>query len=220
MAKDVQPAWTNRDSTLFETCAIVTDIAHGRLQSRPTLTHSFVLQFGAQEKLLASGGYGLYWFGSEGDGSYEKRHFIGFGSGLLGVATLGATSAISAIGNSRRKAQARAAAAADWRPVDQGALHISDHGIYLEGPVGFRAFNWSHITNCDLAGEGDWAFHANTTNGPAQFRLQSDWAELCMVLWAMARNQNHPRFVGGTWLSQGFLEKCRRMGYQPPGLSS
>ena len=45
--------------------------------------------------------------------------------------------------------------------------------------------------------------------------IQSDWAELLFVAWAVIRHRRHPQLVTGGWLPPGWVERATQYGYMP-----
>ena len=209
-------AWTARDSVLYATCEIFVAAVNGRLKERSIPAHTFAPQFSLDEQVLAAGEYDLAWWGAVGNGSYERHTFIAGGSGALGVGLLGATALGSAIGNASRRNQAALDSTGMWRLVERGIVNISDRGVYLQSPVSFRPFAWSHIMQADLAAQTVLQFVVQTSSGVEHLALTSDWAELVFVLWALAVHRNHPRLVTTSWIDPEFFDKCRDHGYAPP----
>jgi hypothetical protein len=212
--------WTAHDSALYATCEIATAVAQGQGDQLPVLAHSFALDLAPNDRLLASGGYALDWWGAAGDGSYMTSSFIAGGTGVFGLGLLAATAIGSSARNARAKRNAAADAADRWRPVDAGTVHVSYFGFYLtDGQCGFRRFGWHDLVQASVTEVGGMHFHAATSGGgSSDFFLRSDWAELLFVMWAMYRNQHHPQLIGGSWLDAGFLARCRQNGYRPPPL--
>jgi hypothetical protein len=154
-----------------------------------------------------------------GDGSYSTSGFMAMGTGKLGLGMLAASAVGSSVGNARARRRAAEAATPMWRPVDQGGVHVSLHGFYLtDGHHGFRRFGWHHIVQASVVEPGCLHFHATTDEGPADFLLRSDWAELAFVLWALARNPHHPQLLARSWIDPAFPARCQQHGYAPPTL--
>jgi hypothetical protein len=207
MAKYIE-ASEYREQALQYTARIVRMAQTGKLKDQPCLAHTFAID--RDEHLYAAGAYTLHWWGTLGDGSWSTSSFIAGGTGAVGMGMLVG----SAIGNynsrNRARRQAAANAALAWRPVDTGQVHVSDYGIYLtRGHHGIRRYRWTSITEADLHQPGVVFYNANTTDGPVQYLLRSDWAELIFAFWCLARNPNHPRFIADTWIDRATIERSR-----------
>jgi hypothetical protein len=65
--------------------------------------------------------------------------------------------------------------------------------------------SWWHITSAEMVGAHQVHLHA-ANNAP--MILDSDWAELVFVAWALQRFPAHHQLTSGTWLPPGWLERA------------
>lgn len=205
--------WTEHEVMLWETARIVGAILRGQaLAGHPT---SFALSLSSDfsEVALSSAPYQRDWLGAIGDGSYRTNTtFVGGFSPvgvMLGAATLGG----SALGNASRKSQAAADASVAWRNLDQGILHVSNYGFYLDSAGRLAPFSFHHIQRIDLLGPGAAQWSATMAAGGVDtFRFSSVCTELVFVLWALARCPAHPQLLNFTWLPPAFVERVKYCG--------
>jgi hypothetical protein len=59
----------------------------------------------------------------------------------------------------------------------------------------------------------------NGSHGPISWILESHWAELAFVLWAIVRNPQHPQIIDGSWLPQHWAQWAGP-GYPPPQVAN
>lgn len=184
---DEATPWRYEDEALFHTATVLRMIGAGK--EPPSLAPTFaMLHASAGERLLASSSYALSWFGAVGDGSYGSS-VVAFGGPLMMAATLGA----SAVGNSNRRRQAALDATPMWRPLDSGALYVSTHALYFDGPAGWRPWAYGAIDSAHLRGRCSIEYAGRSDDGAScRFWLNSAWAELAFALWAVARGVEHP----------------------------
>ncbi|MEV1295208.1 hypothetical protein [Pseudonocardia sp. NPDC049635] len=164
----------------------------------------FAPMFAPNERIWVQGPYTLEEFSATGDGTYETRHTIVGGTGLLGMTMLAATLGASAAGNKRRRQQAAAAMVPHWHVVDQGTIFVSYLGMYMQSTNGFFTWPWGAIPQGDLPQPEVFAFTGMTPNGSVQLAVNSVWAELVFVAWALARHRRHPRLHDGSWWPDGW----------------
>jgi len=123
----------------------------------------------------------------------------------------------SVIGNARAKAHARAQAAADatprWVPIEQGTLYVSRYGWHMHTPS-VLSWSWPSTTSASMMGPAAVHVTGDSTSGPVSWMLESDWAELVFVLWALVRHPRHPQLLSGGWLPPGWVEHA--MGHNKP----
>lgn len=119
---------------------LIEDLAGGQ---RPTaVTVPFRLSQG--ETCYARGDAQIWQF-LEGDGTYTHKSRGGFG--LVGLAVVAGTAA----GNRSRRSRAAQEAAARFRPVDEGALYLTDQRFVLQGRTQWTDF-WHEnvrVATCD-----------------------------------------------------------------------
>lgn len=213
-----EPAWTYRDEALIFTLRAVAAVSSGRPDQLAVVPTNFAIEH-ADERVIVTGPYAQDWYGAIGDGSYQRSSFIAFGSGRLGASVLAASVLGSAMSNRRAERNARAAAADAWRHVDDGHVHVSTHGFYLDGAAGHRRFNWWAIHESDIA-PGAVAFGGVAGDGSTQrWLIRSEYAELLFALWCLARHPMHPAFQDGSWYPhQVMRERARYFGRDLPAL--
>lgn len=207
---------------LVHTLMIADCLLRGTLDDRPFLASRFALTYPG-ERVLGVGPYDLRWWGAVGDGSWSigGSTFVA-GTGRLGMGLV----AGSLIVNQRAKSRARAAAAADatlqWRPVDQGHLHVTTHAFYFtDGAYGHRMFPWEVVQQVDVTEPGVAHFTGDTDQGSQTWRLTSTWAELLFATWVIARRHPHPQWLDGSWFPyETMRERCTYYGYSMPELPS
>ncbi|MFV0525911.1 MAG: hypothetical protein ACK5RL_15605 [Acidimicrobiales bacterium] len=176
-----------RATALQFTALVVQEYLDGTFAGRAPLTTRFPPSIANGEKIVCCSHYYRDWFGPAGDGSYST--FIAGGTGAFGVGLLAATAMASASARSRAARNARPA----WRPLDEGELYVSDHGVYLEGRLGLHPFSWQSIAECDLLAPSTLRYGATMNDGTYhRFQVVSLYAELVMLSWAIVRHPAHP----------------------------
>jgi hypothetical protein len=98
-------------------------------------------------------------------------------------------------------------------PEDQGLLWVSTAGFYLQTDAGLFPWAWVAVRSIVLTGPGAAHVQGTSQSGEVSWLLQSDWAELVFVLWAMAVHPNHPSLPNGGWLPPGWRERAQLAGY-------
>lgn len=207
--------WSTDELLLWETARIVGAVARGEPVTGQPAHFALNLSGDGTEGLLASVAYERKWLGAVGDGTYRtSTTFVGGFSPLgvvLGAATLGA----SAAGNARRRAEASRSAAECWRPCDQGTVHVSTHGFYLDVAGKLFAFRWSCVQRMSLIGPGVVQFTAEMAAGSVEtYLLTSGAAEMVFAFWCVAACPAHPQFTGLVWLPEVFMARVRHFGLQ------
>jgi hypothetical protein len=211
-----EPAtWSQHDSALWYTLDILAAWLGGGLEARPPVLTPFAPSLGQGERVLTEGSYQLSEYVALGDGSYDHSTFIAGGTGLLGMTLLAGTIAGSAIGNSRRRAEAERDARERWHPVAWGTLAVSTHGFYLTNQYGLNPWSWYGVSAATVVGPGAVHLQGQGSHGPTSWIVQSDWAELLFVAWAVTRHRHHPQLVTGSWLPPGWVQRATRSGYMP-----
>ena len=207
------PVWTHEELLLWETARVVGAI----IRSEPVHGHpapfAMHLAGDGSEGLLVASGFQRRWLGIAGDGTYRtSTTFVGGFSPLgvvLGAATLGA----SAVGNARRRAKAARAATECWRPLDQGVVHVSTHGFYLDVAGRLFGFRWGCVQRMTLLAPGVVQFTAEMATGSVEtYEVTSGAAEAMFAFWCLAACRSHPQFVGLVWLPEGFVSRVRTSG--------
>ncbi|MGY1620172.1 hypothetical protein ACI797_25820 [Geodermatophilus sp. SYSU D00691] len=212
--------WTDRDSALWHTCEIAVDLAQGKTPPpRLPVTSIFPPQLGVDERYWAAGPYSLNEQLAAGDGTYmhDSGYFLATGRG--GLTATAAVAAARAAGNARRRRQAELAAIPRWTVIDQGTIYLSRYGVHLHGAGGVSPWDWPSITATQMVGPAAVHILGNSTRGPVSWVLQSDWAELLFVAWALTCHRGHPQLITGSWLPPGWLQRCAEYSH-PTRLSS
>lgn len=215
------PPWTQRDEVLRYTCYLATMLAGGHDLSRtPEVLAPFPAVNADDERLWAVGQFILSDFRALGDGSWQVNTPMVFGTGAVGVGLVAGSLIGGAVAKSRARAAAQAAAVPRWVPVTQGSLYVSSYGFYMYTPQVLR-WHWSAITSASIVAPATLHFTGESVDGPISRLLQSDYAELVFVSWALDQHRQHPQLVTGGWLPQGWLHHADFHGRQPdavPGL--
>ena len=204
--------WLPADTALWTTCHIVSDV----VQRRPIESHIqtlFPLSPGVTA--LAMGGLLVDAFDAAGDGSYTHSTSFAFGTGLFGLALAAGTLAASAAGKSNARNRAAADAQRAWRPLFGGSIFVTTHGFYLQTMEGLFEWTWDSIDLMQLVGYNCLILQGRSSTGPITWRINSEWAELVFVLWALERHPSHPQLQDGSWLPANWLEWATHQGYRP-----
>ena len=206
--------WSHHDAALWYTCEIVYDVLRG---AAPTPVGGEIqAPFPPQppdERFLASGSFTLLDWRALGDGTYMRKTTVVGGTGALGIFALGATLLGSAVGNSARRSQASAAAQPRWVTIASGELLVAEHEFVMVSPQGLWRWRGNAVESADMTGPGHMRMHGTSVNGPVTWVLQSDWAELVFLLWALRHHPRHPRLLDGGWLPHGWMQHAQRHSY-------
>lgn len=203
------PPWIPRDDALMFTCHLAMlmageqDVGH-----IPEVLAPFPGTNGADERFWASGPFELSDFRALGDGSWQVSTPMVFGTGALGVGLVAGSMIGGSIAKSRARRAARAAAVPRWVPIEHGNLYVSRLGFHMHTPRVIR-WNWAGMTGAAMVAPGIVHFTGESAKGPVSWLLQSDWAELVFVSWALAQHPRHPQLVTGEWLPPGWLGHAR-----------
>jgi hypothetical protein len=194
--ESVTMGWTDRDRALWHTCEIAVDLSQGRVPApRLQVVSIFPPQLGPDEQYWAAGAYVLDEERAFGDGSYlqDSGYFLATGPG--GLTMTAAVAAFRAVGNSRRRRQAAQAAIPRWTQVNHGVLYLSRYGVHLHSSEGLYPWDWASITAAQMVAPAAVHVLGNSTRGPVAWILHSDWAELLLVAWTLARHPRHPQLL-------------------------
>lgn len=203
------PPWTSRDSALWHTCEIAVDLAGGTVpQPRLQIAAAFPPQLGRDERFWAAGPFALLEERAAGDGTYLHNGGFFFATGPAGLTATAAAAAFRAAGNARRRRAAEQSVIPRWTQIEQGTLYVSPYGVHLQSPRALGAWGWSSITAASMVGPAAMHMFADSAQGQVSWILQSDWAELAFVTWALARHRRHPQLLTGAWLPPGWLQWC------------
>lgn len=152
---------------------------------------------------------------SPGDGTYYHSGGTFIATGKGGLALTAGIAGVQAMRNSSRRRQAAAAAQPRWIPADQGLIHGS-HGFYLQTPTGFHAWDWGSVHSAQVIGIGKAWIQGQSDRGPISWVIDSHWAEMIFVLWALVCNRCHPQLIGGCWLPPHWMPWAADQGFPPP----
>lgn len=215
MEQNSVPLWTNRDEVLRYTCHLAALMAGGHsTKDVAEVLAPFPPAHGNDEKLWATGGFVLSDFRSLGDGTWQVNTPFVFGTGAVGLGLVAGSLVGGSIAKSRARRAAQAAAVPRWVPIEHGTLYLSEYGFYLHTPAVLR-WHWSALTGASVVSPATVHFTGDSANGPVSWLLQSDWAELLFVSWALAIHPRHPQLLTGGWLPQGWLDHAR-CHHRPP----
>lgn len=205
-------AWSPHDTAVWHTLRVVEAVRERRAELLPRVMTPFRPHLAEQEVVIAHGQFQLLTFRPVGDGSYVQNNGFFFATGGAGLAATAAFAIGQSSGNKRRRQQAAAMATPRWVPDDSGAIWVSTAGFYLNSPLGLRPWPWSSVVTTSLTAPGSIRVQGESTTGPVDWILQSDWAELAFVCWAMSQHPDHPQFVGRTWVPPGWDERDAARG--------
>lgn len=221
------PGWTQRDDALLHTCRLANlMITGGDLSGVPEVTAVFACEVPG-ERLWAAGLFRLSDWRALGDGSweapppgqpYKAPGLLGAGlavAGLVPGIALPAVIARRAYTEGHLRRQAEADAVPRWVAIADGWLFSSAYGFYLQTSTGVYPWPWEGVTSASLTGPGSLRVTVKNGSGSALWLLESDWAELIFVTWALARHPKHPDLVNG-WLPPGWIEYARAWGRHVP----
>ncbi|WET78707.1 hypothetical protein P3102_32435 [Amycolatopsis sp. QT-25] len=213
------PPWTQRDETLRYTCYLAAMVAGGHDLSRmPEVLAPFPPANADDERLWAVGQFVLSDFRALGNGSWQVSTPMVFGTGAVGLGLVAGSLIGGAVAKSRARAAAQAAAVPRWMPIERGAVYVSAYGFYLYTPQVFR-WRWTAMTAASVVAPATVHFTGDSDNGPVSWLLQSDYAELVFVIWALNQHPQHPQLVTGGWLPQGWLQHARAHGKEPDAVA-
>lgn len=191
--------WTERDEALLQTFQTVGNYHRQRGDLVVTQPTVLALRYD-DEVIIGAGAYEMIWWGRVGDGSWSTNGIVAVGTGAVGVGLIAGSLIANSVAKSQAQARAMADATVTWRPVDRGVVHVSNYGFFLtDGECGYRSFEWGHVVSAQMVDLATVEFSAQTNEGPQTWRITSDWAEAIFGLWALARNQQHPQWLDGSW---------------------
>ncbi|MEU3621066.1 hypothetical protein BS329_11210 [Amycolatopsis coloradensis] len=209
------PPWTQRDEALRYTCYLAAMVAGGHdLSLTPEVLAPFPAVNADDERLWAVGQFILSDFRALGNGSWQVNTPMVVGTGAVGLGLVAGSLIGGAVAKSRARAAAQAAAVPRWVPMDRGSVYASSYGFYLYTPQVFR-WRWSAMTAASIVAPATLHFAGDSASGPISWLLQSDYAELLFVIWALNQHPQHPQLVTGGWLPRGWLQHARAHGRQP-----
>lgn len=179
------------DIAIWHTLAIEQQLADGSIAARPQAPTNFGLYQG--EWALANGEFTLHEYHA-GDGFYAPNY--------------------------SRRAGGQAAVPR-WVPIAGGIMCLTTMRMCFTEPTKHYQWGWQHISSGQLVGPRQFNFTGHTEDGrDVSWILESDWAELALILWARVQHPQHWQFAGRTWIPQGWTERALAAGYAIPGSSS
>jgi hypothetical protein len=141
------------------------------------------------EDVVATGPFRREHFGVAGDGSYQFRKISKRSSAL--------TAGYVMARNSASRYNARQAATPKWRSMDWGTLHLSMEAFYFQSEQGLSPWSFQGVDYAHMVGRSALEFGGTANSGTSvQYRVFSQWSELGLVLWSLARNIPHPQLLG------------------------
>gem|GEM_PF-1413956 len=198
------------------TCQVIHDIRNGRVPGIRTQT-MFRLPQGVVAFL--SGPSQVLELRAAGDGSYTTSSTLVWGSGLIGLAALGATAATSASNNARARQAAALNAQVAFRHQFDANLYVTNTGWIFHTGQGVLTWQHSDVDAMHMIGPNAVVLQGNSDRGRITWQLRSPFSELVFVLWALDQHPDHPQLMDGSWLQPGWLDHAHAMG-QDPGLRS
>jgi hypothetical protein len=206
-------AWSRHDAAVLVTVEIVAALVAGdRGRLRPVAA-DFPVHLSPDEALLAVGGVDVLSFRSAGDGTYAHQRPVVFTVGRPGTAAALTGAAVSAAGNRVRRRRAAADMQARWLLDDRGWIWVSSAGFYLRTPSGLFPWPWGAVRAVSLLEPGAVRLDGTGESSSVSWVLRTDWAELVLLLWTLARHPSHPQLQDGSWMPAGWLDRARAHGH-------
>ncbi|MGQ4527561.1 hypothetical protein ACUH9Y_07635 [Dermabacteraceae bacterium P13115] len=216
--------WTSADTALWNTLVFQQKLEAGLLVTREDWRLSDVhptrpkLGTAGEEIMIASGGMVQYWWGAIGDGQYDEYinpvHASTIALNNKGIQLAAAGFAAEFLVNAKRMKNAQDAATPRWRQAASGTITVSTHGYYIDSldVNGVLAVPFDNIDQIKWLGQGWLELVFDTAECP--FRLNTDWAELILVLWAKRFFPDHPNRY--SYFTTEWVEKARvKLGGDP-----
>lgn len=207
-----QAPWLPQDDALLLSCHLITDIRAGRVppQRAPTI---FVLPSGVVA--FTYGPCRVFELRAAGDGSYQTSGSFAFGTGTLGLALVAGSMIGNAAANSRARSQAQANAQVVFRHQFDANLYVTNNGFIFHNQTGVHTWTSSDVTAMQVLEPNSVIMQGQSDRGPLNWRINSPYAELIFVLWAIDRHPQHPQLLDGSWLAPGWPDHARRYGHDP-----
>lgn len=218
-----QPGWTPHDEALLHTCRLANlMITRGDPSQVPEVLAPFRPDV-VGERLWASGPFSLWDWRPLGDGSWEKPRWSK-AELVIGLTNFAPVTAVSRFVKIKRAAdQAAEDAVARWVQIASGTLYTSTYRFYFytfTPQPQIYPWHWEDVTSAELLGPRSLRFTATSEVGPVTWMLESDWAELVFVTWALTMHPKHPQLASGSWLPPGWIQHARSWHRQVPGIDS
>lgn len=211
---------SSHDTAIWHTIHIGELIDTGQLAQWPGEPAPFVMRQGPGERALATGSFVLYDYVAAGDGSYAHQSGMLLATGRNGLAMTAGFLAAQSVGNMARRKAAERAATEQWRPIAHGQLWVTEFGFHRASEYGMAAWEYGAVEAAQLVAPGRLWFAGNSTDGPISWVVESDWAELMLLLWVRSVGIQHPQTVGVGWLPPGWLERVQAAGIALPRVQS
>lgn len=213
--------YTQHDAAIWHTRGIVAAVHAGRQAMLPRVATTFPPTLGHDEVVVASGPVDVLVWRALGNGSYSHQGGFFFATGAAGLAATAVFAGVQATGNAARRAQAQADAQPRWVRDFGGLVTVSTHGFYFEVPAGLLTWGFGDVHSMELVAPRAVRMHGQSVHGPVQWVLLTDWAELLLALWAVARHPHHPQAVGEAWIPPGWHDReAARLDGARPALPS
>ena len=140
-----QASWTAADEAYLSAAHLSAQLRNG--QRLPALATAIVLR--PAECVLCCESFSQYTY-SQRAVSYSRGFFAAFGSPAWLAASLGG----SAFYNNYRRTKAEAEAAAQWRVVDHGIIHVTNERLCLQGRLSWVEIPLGDVRALDALPEG------------------------------------------------------------------
>lgn len=207
------PIWDERDEALWATAEIGLLLAQNRIGERQPAGTPFALTLApGEERVYTFSSFALHEYRAPGDGNYIHNAGTVLAVGRGAVPFMLGAAVGQAMGNSSRRKRAAAMTQPQWMQIDGGTVSVGSHGFYLHTPMSLLAWGWGSISLMTLVGPGHVQIMGDSQNGPVNWILQSNLAELVFLLWATVRHPEHEQLVKRVWLPQDWVDKLGKLG--------
>ncbi len=207
-------AWTDHDDAILTTLRIVRSLLAGDRSAIKNVVADFPAQIAAHERLLVTGPIDVLGFRAQGQGTYLHQ-----GPPLVvgrETAASAVTAAVIVAGNRKRRRKAILDAQPRWVLDAQGAIWVSTAGFYLRTPSGLYPWSWDAVRAARLVEPGAVRVDGDGSASAVSWVLRTEWAELLLLLWTLARHPAHPQLRDGSWLPSGWRARAEQLGYLDP----
>ncbi len=207
-------AWTAHDDAILSTLRIVRSLLSGDQSATSDVVADFPAQIASDERLLASGAVDVLAFRASGHGTY-LHHGPPLVLGRQPAATA-VVAAVTVVGNRARRRKAIVDAQPRWVLDTQGAIWVSTAGFYLRAPSGLYPWSWDAVRAACLVEPGAVRVDGEGSDSAVSWVLRTEWAELLLLLWTLARHPAHPQLRDGSWLPSGWRARAEQLGFLDP----
>lgn len=204
--------WTTDDMARLLTCRIAADLLAGRT---PQIRVATTFWLPAGETALTVGPARVYELRTAGDGSYTQTSGVVLGTGPLGLALLAGSLLGNAAGNARRRQQAEHNAQLAFRHQFDASIFVTTAGFIFQDATGIGRWTHASINTMQILGPSLVALQGDAKDRSVTWQIQTPWAELVFIAWALRQHPHHPQLQDGTWLHQEWLDYARRKGHDP-----